>query len=125
MKIIVWVGIIFVVGSGVGILLATIFDCVPVEKIWNPLLPGSCLKAESLPYASGALNLLTDMYVLIVPLCKIYTLNMDPARKLRLSILFGLAILAVACSATRLGMTSILYTNDDRFWNSTIISWFA
>lgn len=74
-------------------LLSTIFRCIPVQKAWNSLTPGHCLPPEGLPYASGAINVATDIYVLVLPIPCIWNLNLKMRRKLRTVAIFGLGIL--------------------------------
>lgn len=72
---------------------ATLFECSPIEKGWNQLTPGQCLPAKVLPYCSGAINVVTDFYLLILPIPCIWGLNLRLGRKLRALALFGLGIL--------------------------------
>lgn len=72
---------------------ATLFECIPVSKNWNRYEPGHCTRPKVLPYPSGAINIVSDLYVLILPIpCK-WRLNMKLSRKLRILAIFGLGIL--------------------------------
>ena len=72
---------------------STVFECTPIEKSWDQLKPGHCLIPEALPYASGAINVITDLYVLILPIPCIWSLNMRMSRKLRTLAIFSMGIL--------------------------------
>jgi len=79
-----------------GLFFATLFDCAPIEKSWNILVRhGSCLPPKGLPYASGGINVASDLVVLILPIPAVWSLNMKVERKLRVLALFSLAILYV------------------------------
>lgn len=86
-------GIGLIVAAYTAMFFATLFECSPIEKGWNQLTPGHCLPAKVLPYCSGAINVVTDLYVLILPIPCIWGLNVRLSRKLRTVAIFGLGIL--------------------------------
>ncbi|KAI0180757.1 hypothetical protein GGR52DRAFT_4258 [Hypoxylon sp. FL1284] len=73
-----------------GVLLGTIFQCVLVQKARDDSLPGYCSPPAIFLYLSGAWNAVVDIYVLILPLHLIRSLNLTPKRKLRLTAVFSL-----------------------------------
>jgi len=115
-------GIIFVLVTYTAFLLATIFECTPIRKGWDASTPGHCYRPKILPYFSGAMNVVTDLYVLIVPVPALLRLQMDFKRKLRVMAVFSLGVFACATSIIRLGETSILYQSHDATWNLSKIS---
>lgn len=70
-----------------------IFRCNPVEKAYNPSLPGRCLQKNINAYLSGAFNTISDLYILVIPVPFIWGLNMKVSRRLRLIAVFGVGIL--------------------------------
>lgn len=91
-------GIWFVAISYTAMVFATIFECIPVRRTWNKLTPGHCYPAKILPYFSGALNVVTDIYVLVLPIPSLWHLNLKMSRKIRVMAIFALGILYVqAC----------------------------
>lgn len=86
-------GIGFVVVSYAAILLATIFECTPIQKSWYPATAGHCFTPKILPYTSGAVNVVTDIYVLILPVPALLHLKLGTSRKIRVMAIFGLGIL--------------------------------
>ncbi|KAK0508024.1 hypothetical protein JMJ35_009913 [Cladonia borealis] len=115
-------GIIFVLAAYTALFFATIFQCDPIRKAWYARTPGHCFKSKRLPYTSGGINVLSDLYVLILPMPCVWGLNMILSRKLRLISIFGLGFFVCATSIVRLGMTSILYTSSDATWNLSKIT---
>ena len=78
----------------IGIFFANLFQCVPIQKTWNPKVKhGHCVKAKVLPYTSGAINVASDICVLLLPTPAIWALNMKLPQKLRLIAVFNLGIL--------------------------------
>ena len=45
---------------------ATYFDYIPVENSWEFQVSRHCLEVESLPYASGVISMLSDIYALVL-----------------------------------------------------------
>ena len=86
-------GILVIFLTYIALFFSTVFECTLIRKSWNPLLPGHCLKPIGLPYASGAINVASDIYVLILPIPCVWDLNMNTTRKLRILSIFSLGIL--------------------------------
>ena len=87
------------VGSFICIIFYTtiffraLFVCSPMQKIWNPLLPGHCLNVVVLPYTSAIFNVLSDVYILLIPLPFLWGLKIRMDRKLRLMAIFSVGLL--------------------------------
>ena len=61
--------IMFIItGYSIAVILANIFECKPISKFWNPLLPGKCIKISDIYLSTGILNVVTDFLVLAVPM---------------------------------------------------------
>ncbi|KAM0795823.1 hypothetical protein BDR22DRAFT_919339 [Usnea florida] len=110
-------GMGFVVSAYIALFFANIFECSPVRKSWYPELPGHCLHPGGLPWASGAINVVSDIFVVVVPIPCIWQLNMKLQRKLRILALFSLGTFVCITSIVRLAMTAELYNGStDRTW---------
>lgn len=86
-------GISFVLAAYTALFFTTLFECILIKKGWDLRTPGHCLRPKVLPYCSGAINVITDLYVLILPIPCIWGLQVKLGRKLRALALFGLGIL--------------------------------
>ena len=73
-----------------------IFICIPVQKNYNPKFPGHCLPNRVGGSVTAVFNVITDLYILILPLPFIWSLQMELGPKLRLMALFGLGALCDA-----------------------------
>ena len=91
LHILIWSNILFfVIGT-----LTEIFRCLPREKIWNPLFDGGyCgVDIEASNMASGIINLISDLCILITPQWVIWNLNLSRPKKIGMSMLFTIGIL--------------------------------
>ena len=70
-----------------------IFICIPVQKDWDPRLPGQCLPSGVAGSVTAIFNVITDLYILILPLPFLWSLQMALHKKIRLMILFGIGAL--------------------------------
>lgn len=92
-KIVVNGGIVVCTLLNIGLLLGTVFFCIPVDKAWNDALDGHCSDPALLSYLTGACNVFFDIYVLLVPVPMVWKLNMGKRRKMSLAAVFGIGIL--------------------------------
>lgn len=86
-------GIIFVILINTALFFATVFECSPVAALWDYSISGHCIDAKILPYISGVVSSLQDIYVLVLPIRLVWNLNLSYARRVRLIGVFGLGIL--------------------------------
>lgn len=72
----------------------TIAQCVPREKIWNPLMPGGfCFNREAIFGATGVFNVVSDFSLLLIPIWPIWKLHMKKTRKIAVTALFATGLL--------------------------------
>ncbi|MCJ1386413.1 hypothetical protein MMC17_009539 [Xylographa soralifera] len=109
-------GMAFIGAAYFAFFMASILDCMPVVRHWDPLVPGHCLPSGTTAYGSGALNVVTDIFVVFLPLRAIWRLQMKFSRKVKVMAVFGLGIVVVALSITRLAMTPLVFTDTDPTW---------
>ncbi|PGH12677.1 hypothetical protein AJ80_06620 [Polytolypa hystricis UAMH7299] len=103
-------GIVFVVCGNLALLFAMMFTCIPVARSWDKSVEGHCIDPASLPYLSGGINSLTDVYVLVLPIPSLEVEHDEGP--------------ASVVSIVRLAMTPILNRSGDSTWNfSTIAVW--
>lgn len=66
----------------VGMHVVVGLQCTPIEKVWNPLLPGRCIGTRTLFLGSGVPSLVVNIMILILPLPLLWRLQMKMIRKL-------------------------------------------
>ena len=72
----------------------TIAQCVPREKIWNPLMPGGfCFSSEGIFGATGVFNVISDFTLLLIPIWSIWQLQMKKSRKIAITAVFATGLL--------------------------------
>ena len=81
-----WV-LLWLVGCG----LATIFQCSPVSFYWNQLAGdtlGFCVNEYSFLAANAALNIASDIMILVLPMPIVWRLHIKKSQKLAISSIF-------------------------------------
>lgn len=72
------------------------FQCSPIKKAWNHLLPGGhCVTNENINISSGYFNAITDFAILLLPYKVIWNLQMPLQRKAAVSGIFLVGLLWV------------------------------
>ncbi|KAF2183920.1 hypothetical protein K469DRAFT_581796 [Zopfia rhizophila CBS 207.26] len=104
------------------------FDCNPVAKGWHLIgwtgPPGTCIDIIDVGYAVGAINIFTDVVILVMPLPLLAKLHLDNARKLGLMAIFatGIGILTrgsvVACTIIREVVIVRTFKDLDQNWST-------
>jgi hypothetical protein len=89
--------LLWVIGSCLGI----VFSCNPVEKGWDPVLPGHCTRSRNW-LGSAIPSVIIDVIILVLPLPRLWKLNINMARKIVLVVTFILGYSIVVISLGRL-----------------------
>lgn len=77
-----------------SVLFMTIFRCIPQDKIWNPEhVGGQCIDFNVAYLASGAVNIISDFLILLLPMLAIWRLQLASKRKLGISAVFATGLL--------------------------------
>jgi hypothetical protein len=82
---------VLVVILGVVATSLTATNCIPFAAYWNPLLPGSrCVSPWPSFLSTAILSLVFDVIILILPMPKLWNLNMSTKKKIGMTIVFGI-----------------------------------
>lgn len=138
--LIIWILIVANFLLYVALGLAFVFACSPREKIYHPAIEGQCISATICMTAAAALNIASDISILVIPLFGISKLQMPLKKKLITSSVFGIGILyvtpvykpqgmfihwrcnadsnhsAIAASCVRMYYGIELFSNEDSTW---------
>ncbi|KAI0000715.1 hypothetical protein F4779DRAFT_604527 [Xylariaceae sp. FL0662B] len=116
-----------VVNTGLYIssIFTTNFACSPREKLWRFWVPGTCaVDRRPLDLTTAGLNLVSHLLVLLLPQRVIWQLQLTTKRKIGISIIFSMGILACASAAGRCYSTAVLnYEVDAAYGVSTVFLW--
>lgn len=74
-------------------ILATIFQCSPVGKAWQPWLAGRCSNVAVGNLASSLINVVSDLLIFAIPLLCVSRLRMPTAQKLAVVAVFAVGVL--------------------------------
>ncbi|KAF2866564.1 hypothetical protein BDV95DRAFT_203271 [Massariosphaeria phaeospora] len=94
--------------------LIDILRCKPVEAAWNPSIKGKCISYAAFPWATGIFNMISDFYILALPLPPILKMNMRLARRLRIASIFGLGLFTCVASIMRFVVSRQYALNPDQ-----------
>lgn len=120
-----------------------IFECIPIHKAWDPLVPGHCIDLIELSLATGYMNIVTDVMVLLLPVPLVWQLQLATrlkfavigvfftgALQVPLSLIKALTILVGdanlnghrrACVASIIRQIEVVHTlhNPDATWHNS------
>lgn len=85
----IWANLMFYLAC----MLVGIMECLPRKKIWDPLVPGTCSNEFAILIAAAVINIVSDFSILILPIAKIWQLQITTARKWGISAIFGTGLL--------------------------------
>ena len=90
-QIMIWFNTLFYLST----MFVVIFQCNPRAKFWEPTLPGHCINIDVVDIVTAAINVLSDIVLLLLPLTCIWQLQMQSSSKVAVSAVFFTGILYV------------------------------
>ncbi|KAI1824651.1 hypothetical protein F4861DRAFT_504997 [Xylaria intraflava] len=81
--------------------------CFPHVKLWQFWVPGRCIDKRNLDLSTSSFNLVFDLCTLLLPQKVIWGLQMDLKRKIGISVIFSIGILACVGAAGRVVSTAM------------------
>ncbi|KAI1101333.1 hypothetical protein F4804DRAFT_316239 [Jackrogersella minutella] len=97
----------------ISMIIVELAACTPFKRNWNPLVTGKCLDTIGLAVAISAVNLAFDLIIFFLPQKVIWGLQMRTKRKLGISFLFAIGVLACVAAAFRLASSLRFYKSKD------------
>ena len=85
----IWVNLLFYM----AVMLVQIMTCLPREKIWNPSISGTCVDLARVLISGAVINVISDFSILILPIARVWQLQITKARKWGISAVFGTGLL--------------------------------
>ena len=62
--------------------LANVFQCRPIYAGWNFFAKGRCASLQEITVGTGALNIISDVAIVVAPLPLVLRLQLRPAKRL-------------------------------------------
>ncbi|BCS03797.1 uncharacterized protein AKAW2_70675A [Aspergillus luchuensis] len=119
-KIMAYIVGAIVLGHGLGILFAAIFQCWPIAYVWDKTIEGgSCFNQLAFYRYVSPPNILTDVLILIMPLPYVWKLHTRKGQKLALTGVFLLGSLGTVASILRMTIFFQENATTDPTWTST------
>lgn len=80
--------IAFMFTHGLLFFLLVVFQCLPIESIWNKTIIGKCLPVTAvIGFLGAGLSIAEDFIILFLPLHQLWKLQMDTRKKVGLILL--------------------------------------
>lgn len=108
----------------VSSIISSAITCLPHESIWQPWVKGKCIDRKALGVFTAIFNVIMDLLILLLPQRIIWNLRMSMTRKIGISLVFSVGILAIVCAAGRVAVTfGIEYAGDATYTVSPVLMW--
>lgn len=72
----------------VSVDLVAIFQCTPISRAYNPMLPGHCINLKAALIGNGVPNFLTDICILALPARLIWQLQASTMQRISIILVF-------------------------------------
>ncbi|KAE9373711.1 hypothetical protein N431DRAFT_465988 [Stipitochalara longipes BDJ] len=124
LRFIAWTTIGCVAISATITTIMSIFQCIPIQSIWNPALPKKCIDVNTYSVTSSAVNTALDVAILMMPLPELGTLRLHWKKKIGVFVVFLTGGFATATSITRLFfLVNFATSHDATFDNAPTVIW--
>ncbi|KAK7526035.1 uncharacterized protein IWZ02DRAFT_206505 [Phyllosticta citriasiana] len=108
------IGLIWMVCFTIETTTISIFDCWPVQYFWDKSVPfGSCVDFETMWFCHAALNIVSDIYLIVLPLPSVIRLRLPLRQRLALVFAISLGIFVCVASSVRLVFLNKVARSDD------------
>jgi len=118
--------IAFIAMMTISIDLAILFQCIPVDSIWKTEAqfghPPHCVNGNVLGLAPAAINPITDLAILLLPLPTFIRLQVSPRQKFKVILTFSFGSIAVVASFVRFAKYVSYTHSNDKSWDGIGIS---
>ena len=68
------------------------FACTPTAKSWDFELPGHCISSHSLVSLATIPSVISDLFILVLPISWVWKLQMARKHKLEVSLIFAMGL---------------------------------
>ncbi|KAI0432456.1 hypothetical protein F5Y09DRAFT_353534 [Xylaria sp. FL1042] len=102
----------------------TLGQCTPLEKAWDitRVLPGRCINTTAFFYFTSGFNILTDAWILLLPIPTLRSLKISRHNRYVLYGIFGIGSFATAMSCVRLYSIHIYTLAKDPFKDGVLVN---
>lgn len=94
-----WMSVVLIVLNvllyGIGLIIQNV-QCSPIEALWDYTIAGECIWIPQYMISTAALNVASDIAILVLPQKVVWSLHMSRMRKFAVSIVFAVGLLYVS-----------------------------
>ncbi|KAF2264402.1 hypothetical protein CC78DRAFT_616826 [Lojkania enalia] len=119
-----WSFITIIVGYTIATVLACIFVCTPIPRFWTGQ-PGYCINELASWFANAAINIVTDLMIVILPIPVIKNLNLPKKQKRLLMGVFAFGVVVCIISIVRLHSLLVITTSKDQSYDNAPVATFS
>ncbi|KAK1689924.1 CFEM domain-containing protein [Colletotrichum godetiae] len=98
----------------IAFIAGTFGSCQPLHFFWHGWkrdMEGKCFNLNAFAMCHGVLNVALDAWMLVLPATQVYSLRMQPKKKLGVMLMFGVGVFLTAVSAYRIKALLIFATS--------------
>lgn len=107
-----------IISGTFGFIVATIFQCVPVQAYWHRDMRKTCVNNTIFRWCWAGYNTLTDIFICLMPMPLLAKLQLDIVRKIGIMIMFSLGLFVCVTSIVRMRAMRTSTTTKDTTWGS-------
>ncbi|CCF47187.1 integral membrane protein [Colletotrichum higginsianum] len=102
----------------------TLFQCQPLHKMWDltQTVEGVCINTTAFFYFTSGFNIVTDIWILVLPVKTLSGILRPRREKIALSIIFGVGLFATITSVIRLHTIYTYTLAEDVFRESILVN---
>ncbi|KAK0619013.1 hypothetical protein B0T14DRAFT_198870 [Immersiella caudata] len=104
--------------------IVTLLQCRPLEKMWDltNTVAGSCINTTAFFYSTSTFNIVTDLWILVLPYKTLRSIQRPTREKIALFCIFGVGAFAAVASIVRLHTIYIYTMAEDPFRDGVAVN---
>ena len=88
-----WTLLAIITTYGLFTVFGAIFMCLPVKYFWDKTIEGRCLNAMAFWFSNAAINITSDLAILVTPMPVLKSLHLPKRQKIGLILVFAVGAL--------------------------------
>ncbi|MCJ1372829.1 hypothetical protein MMC20_004054 [Loxospora ochrophaea] len=113
-----WIGLAFISIYGLWSFFGAVFMCWPINFFWDKAVHGRCLNEMAFWFSNAGLNILSDIFVLVLPMPVLNSLKLPTRQKIGLMLVFAVGGFVAITSILRLHSLYIISISKDITWDN-------
>lgn len=105
-------------------IVCCLVQCIPLHKMWDftGMVQGRCINTTALFYTTSAVNILVDIWILVLPIKTLLKVQRPTREKFALVAIFSLGVISCIASIVRLHSIRIFTESRDPFLDSVPVN---